>query len=88
MIFQQMTIYGGEKVLYSPYAPTVDGVTLLDDPLTMLQSGRMHKKDVLLGKIFIHFGAALSSDAIVSRNNEQLILKKKPFSPTFDLLHA
>ena len=88
MIFQQMTIYGGEKVLYSPYAPTVDGVTLLDNPLTMLQSGRMHKKDVLLGKIFIHFGAALSSDAIVSRNNEELILEKKTFSPTFDLLHA
>ena len=50
-----MTIYGGEKVLYSPYAPIVDGVTLLDTPLTMLQSGRMHKKDVLLGKTFHSF---------------------------------
>ena len=50
-----MTIYGGEKVLYAPYAPIVDGVTLLDTPLTMLQSGRMHKKDVLLGKTFHSF---------------------------------
>ena len=40
----------GSKPLYYGYMPTVDGVTIPDNPLTMLQSGRMHRKDVMLGE--------------------------------------
>ncbi len=36
--------------LYNMYAPVVDGVTIPDSPLRMMQSGQVLQRDVLLGQ--------------------------------------
>ena len=39
------TPYPG-KALYHPYNPVVDGVTIPNKPLNMIQTGQMYKKDI------------------------------------------
>ena len=37
--------------MYNPYAPTVDGVTVLGNPRAMMQAGQMLRRDILLGDL-------------------------------------